>query len=91
MKLTTTKPSQATQDTINALRLSGIQFNIVTPVGFRWELHNVVKNELTGKEHVDFVAELDSYGNIVEAGPILCNGIPLRESNVVLNADGEQV
>ena len=87
----TPKMSEATLDTVNALKNTGIRFTIMTPVGFRWELFNERKNETTGKVDIDFVAELDNYGNIVEAGAILTNGIPTRDRNVVLNADGEQV
>lgn len=86
------KISTATQEIINALRTQGVRFTIITPVDYRVELHNERVNELTGEVSVDFVAELDSYGNITECGPILSNGIPnIRDKNVVLNADGEQV
>jgi len=82
--------SSATQDTIKSLRLSGIRFTIMTEVGHRVELHNEVKRE-NGKEEIQFVAEIDGYGNITECGPILKNGIPTKDSKIVLNADGEKV
>ena len=83
------KMSDATNETIKSMELAGIKFNIVTPVDYRWELHHEIANELTGEKKIDFVAEVDGYGNITEWGKAYAVAKP--ESNVVLNADGEQV
>lgn len=91
-KNTQLKLSKETEETLRTLRLNGFRFNIVTPVDRRLELHYAFRNQVTGKEHVSFVAELDGYGNITEEGDIFKNSLPsLRMNDFVLNADGEQV
>lgn len=86
------KVSKETQETLRTLKLLGVKFNIVTPVDRRLELHYSYRNQLTGKECTNFVAELDGYGNITEEGPVFKNSFPnLKMNDFVLNADGERV
>lgn len=95
-KITQVKPafrmSKETEETLRTLKTLGIRYNIVTPVERRLELSYAFRNEITGKEQVRFVAELDGYGNITEEGDIFKNGTPpTRTRDYVLNADGERV
>lgn len=78
-----------TEDTLRALRMSGIRYNIVTPVERRLELYYAYK-DLSGKEHTHFVCELDGYGGIAETGPYFPEPVR-RNKNFVFNADGEQI
>lgn len=56
-----------TEDTLRALRSVGVRFNIITPVGHRVELF--YECERLNGSHVQFVAEIDGYGNVTDWGP----------------------
>lgn len=80
--------SNATKDTMSALRLSGYKWTIQTEVDHRIELHNEIEF-LDGRKQILFVAELDNYGNVTEWGEVENAHRP--DTGVVLNADGDVV
>lgn len=79
------------EEVLKTLRLQGTRFNIVTPVDYRWEVHYQVR-KLDGTDHIHFVCEIDSYGNITDEGPYFREeGRTWKDRGVILNADNEVV
>ena len=81
--------SKYTKETVRNLTTVGIMFNFVAEIDHKVELFQVFPDE-----HVRFVAEIDSYGNIVEWGRHLRlskKEQSLGEDKKVINADGESV
>lgn len=80
-------------ETIKDLRMTGIKFNIITPVDQRLELYYEYERE--GRKMIHFVCEVDGYGRIQDYGPYLREEMILRieadKRDVVFNADGEAV
>jgi len=76
------------ETTVSNLRRQGIKFNIISKVERKVELHHCF-TMLNGKEKVRFVAEIDSFGNIVEWG----SGFRKlgKKALKTYNADGEEV
>lgn len=82
-----TKISKLANATIENLRLSGIRFNIVTPVDRKVELH--FEYELLGRTHVDFVAEVGDLGTVTEWGKTFAG--ESRDTGFCFTADGERI
>jgi hypothetical protein len=78
--------NQIVQETLNNLKRQGVKFNIITPVGYKFELHNEVEL-LTGIRMLHFVAEIDGYGNIIAWG----DEDEYQDNGICYNADGEEI
>ena len=72
---------------LRTLRTVGYKWNIETPVGHNLELHLII--DIQGRQHIQFVAELDSYGN-VEFG-LYDESRVIRSNNHTFDADGEVI
>lgn len=81
--------SKHARDTINNLRYQGVRFNITVEVERNVELHQRYSLN-NGQERVHFVAEIDHYGNVIDWGPSLAEGM-VGNNPIVFNADGEEV
>lgn len=78
------------KQTVSNLRIQGVKFNIMTEVDRRVELHQEIEL-LNGKSQMIFVAEIDAFGNIVDWGSSYRSDSIAAMSDVVYNADGEEV
>ena len=81
--------SKATTETMKALRLQGYRWSIETKVEHNTELH-LETERLDGSHHIQFIAELDGYGNVVEWG-LYDESRTIHEGRAPINADGETV
>ena len=77
------------EQAVSNLRTQGIKFTIVTEVDRKLELHREIEM-LNGNSRVLFIAEIDSFGNVVEWGPGLRH-VGGKALSPVYNADGEEV
>ena len=72
---------------LRTLRTVGYKWNTETPVGHNLELHLII--DVNGRQHIMFVAELDSYGN-VEFG-LYDESRTVKMNRHSFNADGEKI
>lgn len=84
------KISAATAETLSALKLLGYKWTIEVKVDHRIELHNEVKTE-SGREFIQFIAELDGYGNVTAWGLFGHEARKIDRNKHVLNADGDVI
>ena len=72
---------------LRTLKCLGYKWNTEVLVGHNLELHMIV--DIQGRQHIWFVAELDSYGN-VEFG-LYDESRIVRTNNCTFNADDEVI
>lgn len=72
-------------ESLRTLKCLGYKWNTQTVVGHNIELHIIA--ELNGRQYIQFVADLDSYGN-VEFG-LFDESRVIRSKVEQFNADGE--